>query len=81
MREALTGDRTALDLRTIWLIAVLGAASAVVTTLGLTLPRGGGTPFWGRFLEIAEGFVLLTLIPLTLDVFDVYATARAMTSA
>jgi hypothetical protein len=30
--------------------------------------------------EITEGFVLLTLIPLTLEVFDVYATARAMTS-
>ncbi|MEU6772135.1 type VII secretion integral membrane protein EccD [Streptomyces sp. NPDC046759] len=80
MLEALTGDRTDLDIRTIWLIAAIAAASAVVTALGLILPRGGLTPFWGRFLEICEGFVLLTLIPLTLAVFNVYATARAMTS-
>ncbi|MHB9858670.1 type VII secretion integral membrane protein EccD [Streptomyces sp. YIM S03343] len=80
MRDALAGDRTDLDIRTIWLIAVIAAAAALVTALGLILPRGGLTPFWGRFLEIAEGFVLLTLIPLTLAVFDVYATARAMTS-
>jgi type VII secretion integral membrane protein EccD len=80
VRDALAGDRTDLDIRTIWLIAVIAAASALVTALGLILSRGGLTPFWGRFLEIAEGFVLLTLIPLTLAVFDVYATARAMTS-
>ena len=46
---------------------------------GLISSRGGLTPFWGRFMEIAEGFVLLTLVPLALAVFDVYATARSMT--
>ncbi|MFD8915853.1 type VII secretion integral membrane protein EccD [Streptomyces sp. NPDC059575] len=80
MRAALAGDRTDLDIRTVWLIAVIGAAAALFTGLGLVLARGALTPFWGRFLEICEGFVLLTLIPLTLAVFDVYATVRAMTS-
>ncbi|MEU3413608.1 type VII secretion integral membrane protein EccD [Streptomyces sp. NPDC006658] len=80
MRAALAGDRTDLDIRTIWLIAAIAVATALVTALGLILPRGGLTPFWGRFLEICEGFVLLTLIPLALAVFDVYAKARAMTS-
>ncbi|MFE9768575.1 type VII secretion integral membrane protein EccD [Streptomyces sp. NPDC005808] len=79
MRDALTGDRTDLDIRTIWLVAVIAVAAALVTALGLILPRGGLTPFWGRFLEIAEGFVLLTLVPLALAVFDVYGAARAMT--
>ncbi|MFF8971962.1 type VII secretion integral membrane protein EccD [Streptomyces sp. NPDC014995] len=79
-RDALTGDRTDLDIRTIWLIAAIAAASALVTAIGLIASRGGLTPFWGRFLEIAEGFVLLTLVPLALAVFDVYAAARAMTS-
>lgn len=52
----------------------------LVTALGLITSRTGVTPFWGRFLEIAEAFVLLTLVPLALAVFDVYARARAMTS-
>nr|WP_308438841.1 type VII secretion integral membrane protein EccD [Streptomyces chromofuscus] len=80
VRDALTGDRTDLDIRTIWLVAAIAAVSAVVTAIGLIASRGGVTPFWGRFLEIAEGFVLLTLVPLALAVFDVYAAARAMTS-
>jgi type VII secretion integral membrane protein EccD len=78
--DALTGDRTDLDIRTIWLTAAIAAAAAIVTAIGLIASRGGLTPFWGRFMEIAEGFVLLTLVPLALAVFDVYATARSMTS-
>ncbi|MGP4047241.1 type VII secretion integral membrane protein EccD [Streptomyces sp. 2A115] len=80
IREALTGDRSALDIRTLWLVAAIAATAALVTAIGLIVPRRGVTPFWGRFLEIAESFVLLTLVPLTLAVFDVYAAARAMTS-
>jgi type VII secretion integral membrane protein EccD len=80
VREALTGDRSDLDLRTIWLVAAIAAAAALVTAIGLIVSRGGLTPFWGRFLEIAEGFVLLTLVPLTLAVFDVYSAVRSMTS-
>ncbi|TWV32456.1 type VII secretion integral membrane protein EccD, partial [Streptomyces misionensis] len=56
------------------------AGAALVAALGLIVPRRGLSPFWGRFLEIVEGFVLLTLVPLALAVFDVYAAARAMTS-
>jgi hypothetical protein len=80
VRDALQGDTTALDIRSLWLAAAVAAAAALVTSIGLIAPRRGVTPFWGRFLEIAESFVLLTLVPLTLAVFDVYATVRAMTS-
>ena len=80
IRDALTGDTSALDLRTIWLVVAVAAAVALVTSIGLIVPSRGVTPFWGRLLEIAETFVLLTLVPLTLAVFDVYAAARAMTS-
>ncbi|MFF0000465.1 type VII secretion integral membrane protein EccD [Streptomyces avermitilis] len=79
-RGALQGDTTALDIRTVWLAAAVAAATVLVTAIGLVTPKRGVTPFWGRFLEIAESFVLLTLIPLALAVFDVYAQARAMTS-
>lgn len=75
IRDALTGDRADLDIRTVWLVAAIAAASAI----GLIGSRGGLTPFWGRFMELAEGFVLLTLVPPALAVFDVYAAARSMT--
>ncbi|MFJ1736994.1 type VII secretion integral membrane protein EccD [Streptomyces sp. NPDC088254] len=78
-RDALTGDHTDLDVRTIWLVAAIAVASALITAIGLIASRGGPTPFWGRFMEIAEGFVLLTLVPLALAVFDVYASVRSMT--
>ncbi|WP_199811680.1 type VII secretion integral membrane protein EccD [Streptomyces sp. NRRL S-340] len=77
---ALRGDRGDLDIRTVWLVAAIAAAAALVTAIGLIVPRSGLSPFWGRFMEIAEGFVLLTLVPLALAVFDVYATVRSMTS-
>ncbi|MER5436519.1 type VII secretion integral membrane protein EccD [Streptomyces sp. NPDC002588] len=79
-RDALQGDTAALDLRSVWLAAAVAAAATLVTAIGLVAPRRGVTPFWGRFLEIAENFVLLTLVPLALAVFDVYTQARAMTS-
>ncbi|MEU5091970.1 type VII secretion integral membrane protein EccD [Streptomyces sp. NPDC021356] len=73
------GDRGALDLRTVWLTAAVAAGAVLVTAVGLIVPRSGLSPFWGRFMEIAEGFVLLALVPLTLAVFDVYTTVRSMT--
>ncbi|MFE2513352.1 type VII secretion integral membrane protein EccD [Streptomyces naganishii] len=78
--EALQGNRGDLDIRTIWLVAAIAAAAALVTAIGLIVPRSGLSPFWGRFMEIAEGFVLLTLVPLALAVFDVYTTVRSLTS-
>lgn len=80
LRDALRGDSAALDIRTVWLVAALAVLAALVTAVALIASRGGVSPFWGRFLEIAEGFFLLTLVPLALAVFDVYAKARAMTS-
>ncbi|QDY81290.1 type VII secretion integral membrane protein EccD [Streptomyces qinzhouensis] len=80
MLDAFRGDTTALDIRTVWLAAAVAGAAALITAIGLIVPRTGVTPFWGRFLEIAETFVLLTLLPLCLAVFDVYHSIRALTS-
>ncbi|MFJ2111009.1 type VII secretion integral membrane protein EccD [Streptomyces sp. NPDC087850] len=80
MRDALAGDGRALDIRTVWLTTAVVAVAALITAIGLIVPRKGVTPFWGRFLEIAEAFVLLTLVPLCLAVFDVYHSIRALTS-
>ncbi|MEV4684792.1 type VII secretion integral membrane protein EccD [Streptomyces kurssanovii] len=78
--DALKGDSTALDIRTVWLSAAIAGIAALIVAIGLIVPRKGVTPFWGRFLEIAETFVLLTLVPLCLAVFDVYHSIRALTS-
>ncbi|WP_030217776.1 type VII secretion integral membrane protein EccD [Streptomyces bikiniensis] len=80
IQEALKGDGTGLDIRTVWLSAAVAGVAALITAIGLIVPRKGVTPFWGRFLEIAETFVLLTLLPLCLAVFDVYHSVRALTS-
>lgn len=75
-----TGDDTAMNLRTIWLTAVIAGAAGLITAIGLIVPSKGVTPFWARFLEIFEAFVLLTLIPLCLAVMNVYSAARSVTS-
>ncbi|MEU0088837.1 type VII secretion integral membrane protein EccD [Streptomyces sp. NPDC006274] len=74
------GDRAGLDIRTIWLTAAVAAGAALVTAIGLVIPKKGLSPFWGRLLDIAEGAVLLSLVPLCLAVLDVYGAARSLTS-
>ncbi|WP_425576143.1 type VII secretion integral membrane protein EccD [Streptomyces axinellae] len=68
------------SLRTVWLTAALAGAAAVIIGIGLAVPDKGVTPFWGRFVEILETFVLLTLVPLCLAVMNVYSAARSLTS-
>jgi type VII secretion integral membrane protein EccD len=74
------GDRGGLDIRTIWLTAAVAAGAALITAIGLVIPKKGLSPFWGRLLDIAEGAVLLSLVPLCLAVLDVYNAARSLTS-
>ncbi|MFF4549143.1 type VII secretion integral membrane protein EccD [Streptomyces sp. NPDC001435] len=74
----LHGDRGALDLRTAWLTAAVAAGAALITAIGLVVPRKGLSPFWGRFLDLAEGAVLLALVPLCLAVLGVLTDVRSM---
>ncbi|MCX4983843.1 type VII secretion integral membrane protein EccD [Streptomyces sp. NBC_00572] len=74
------GDRGPLDIRTIWLTAAVAAGAALITAIGLIIPRKGLSPFWGRLLDLAEGVVLLSLVPLCLAVLDVFTTVRSLTS-
>ncbi|MEU9321698.1 type VII secretion integral membrane protein EccD [Streptomyces sp. NPDC048295] len=74
------GDRSSLDIRTIWLSAAVAAGAALLTAIGLIIPRKGLSPFWGRLLDLTESAVLLSLVPLCLAVLDVFARARALTS-
>lgn len=74
------GEAGTLDVRTLWVAAALAAGAAALIAIGLTVPRTGVTPFWGRLLDLTEGLVLLSLTPLALAVLDVYSAARSMTS-
>ncbi|MEU1078310.1 type VII secretion integral membrane protein EccD [Streptomyces sp. NPDC005878] len=74
------GDRGSLDIRTIWLSAAVAAGAALITAIGLVIPKKGLSPFWGRTLDLAEGAVLLSLVPLCLAVLDVFDRARSLTS-
>jgi hypothetical protein len=71
-------DRGALDLRTAWLTAAVAAGAALITAIGLIVPRKGLSPFWGRFLDLTEGAVLLVLVPLCLAVLGVLSDVRSM---
>lgn len=73
------GDRGSLDLRTMWLSAAVAAGAALLTAVGLVVARKGLSPFWGRLLDLTEGALLLSLVPLCLAVLDVFARARALT--
>jgi type VII secretion integral membrane protein EccD len=74
------GDHGPLDLRTLWLAGSVAAGAALITALGLIIPRKGLSPFWGRISDLAEGAVLLSLVPLCLAVLDVFERARSLTS-
>ncbi|MGP3635048.1 type VII secretion integral membrane protein EccD [Streptomyces sp. 24-1644] len=74
------GDRGSLDIRTIWLSAAVAAGAALLTAIGLIIPRKGLSPFWGRLLDLTESALLLSLVPLCLAVLDIFSRARAMTS-
>ncbi|MCZ4100256.1 type VII secretion integral membrane protein EccD [Streptomyces sp. So13.3] len=80
VRELLQGDRGPLDVRTIWLSAAVAMGAALLTAIALIVPRQGVSPFWGRTLDLAEGFILLALVPLCLAVLDVYTSVRSLTS-
>ncbi|MFD9408394.1 type VII secretion integral membrane protein EccD [Streptomyces sp. NPDC059989] len=73
-------DHSGLELRTIWLTAAVAAGAALLTGIALVIPRKGLSPFWGRLLDLTEAAVLLSLVPLTLAVLDVYSRVRALTS-
>ncbi|AJT66216.3 hypothetical protein T261_4573 [Streptomyces lydicus] len=68
------------DLRTVWLALALSGGVALLTLVALTVPKRGLTPFWGRALDLVDGLLLLSLMPLCLAVLDLYSRARSMTS-
>jgi type VII secretion integral membrane protein EccD len=80
VRELVLGNSSEMDVRTVWLAAAVAAGAALITAIGLIVPRKGLTPFWGRVSDLAEVTFLLSLVPLCLAVLDIYSSARSLTS-
>lgn len=78
VRDLAGGDADGIGIRTIWIAVSIAAAAALVTAIGLIVPRTGLSPFWGGIMEMTETLVLLTLIPLCLAVLNVYGEVRGV---
>ncbi|MFI0722433.1 type VII secretion integral membrane protein EccD [Streptomyces sp. NPDC021224] len=64
--------------RALWLPGAVAAAAGALVAVGLAVPGRGVSPFWGRCLEVVEGAVLLTLVPLCLAVLGTYGAVRGL---
>ncbi|WP_280727652.1 type VII secretion integral membrane protein EccD [Kitasatospora sp. MAA4] len=71
---------TAVDLRTIWLGGSIALGAVLLIAIALVVPKLGVSPFWGRILDLVDSLTLMSLVPLTLAVLDVYALVRGTTS-
>jgi type VII secretion integral membrane protein EccD len=80
VHEQLQHDTTAVDIRTVWLGASIAVGAALLAAIALIVPAKGVSPFWGRLLDLADGLLLASLVPLALAVLNVYATVRGLTS-
>lgn|GEM_PF-384696 len=69
-------DGTAVDIRIVWLAAAVAAGAGILVAIALVVPKKGVSPFWGRMLDIVDGLVLASLIPLALAVLGAYAAVR-----
>ncbi|MET8049364.1 type VII secretion integral membrane protein EccD [Streptosporangium sp. NPDC005286] len=52
--------------------------AAIPVGIGLALPRGKPSPFWGRAGDIVETLLIVALFPLALGVLDVYSWVRGL---
>ncbi|EST23102.1 hypothetical protein N566_26150 [Streptomycetaceae bacterium MP113-05] len=77
--DLIEGDPAAMNIRATWLTAALVFAAALASAIALIVPKKGVAPFWARFLEIFEMFVLLTPVPICLAVMGAYSAVRSMT--
>ncbi|MCX4829812.1 type VII secretion integral membrane protein EccD [Streptomyces sp. NBC_00006] len=80
LQSFIQGDSAPLNIHILWFAAAIGGGAALLVIVGLSVPRKGVSPFWGRMLDLFDGFVLLTLVPLCLAVLGLYTQVRSMVS-
>ena len=74
------GDASAVDLHTLGLAAAIALGAVILVAVALVVPNRGVAPFWARILDLVDGLTLAALLPLALEVLNVYARVRGMTS-
>ncbi|MEV4381446.1 type VII secretion integral membrane protein EccD [Streptosporangium sp. NPDC049644] len=74
LSEAVAGG----GLMAIGVTAAVFWVAAIPAGIGLSLPRGKPSPFWGRAGDIVETLLLVALFPLALGVLDVYSWVRGL---
>jgi type VII secretion integral membrane protein EccD len=77
------GVRTASDMDTDWLVTTavgLAVAGALCLVYAGRVVRGSNSPFRARWLDILEYLVLISLVPVTGAVLDLYNTVRDLVS-
>ena len=74
------GYGSEVDVHTVGLAVSVALGAAILAAVGLAVPARGLSPFWGRILDLVDGLLLASLIPLALAVLDTYALVRGFTS-
>jgi type VII secretion integral membrane protein EccD len=63
--------------RVIGYLAPVAAVALAMIPVALNLPGRRLSPTWGRFADISESILVLTVIPLSLSVMGVYGLIRS----
>ncbi|KWW99717.1 Secretion protein snm4 [Carbonactinospora thermoautotrophica] len=72
----LSASNSNLD-RTTWIFGTTAVAAVLFALVGITLPGRQISPFWGRAMEIFEGVVLASVVPLCVAVLRMHDWARS----
>ncbi|MFI6979460.1 type VII secretion integral membrane protein EccD [Embleya sp. NPDC050154] len=63
-----------------WIFALACAVGALLAIIAGTVPSRGLSPFWGRMLDLFEGMLMVSVVPLCLAVLDLYDKLRNITA-
>ncbi|MGC0414700.1 type VII secretion integral membrane protein EccD [Embleya sp. AB8] len=63
-----------------WIFALVCAAGALLAIIATTVPSRGLSPFWGRLMDVLEGMLMISVVPLCLAVLDLYDKLRNITA-
>ena len=63
-----------------WIFALVCVVGALLAMVATTVPTRGLSPFWGRFMDVFEATLMISVVPLCLAVLDLYDKLRNITA-